>query len=238
MPEKLCPSQVSTCHSLRCSPLSSCLKLYKSRALPARLTGRAWYTAGTQWHLKLFGVAGQEGPVQPDGAWERRGCSGPHSLPGCMGTGPWSWTEGFELGLGRVFLLLGWLPIAPQRRTLRSTSWREIWKRCCDGTEQWLRAWCGTIPPWLCPTNLLADACKLSPSHQDQALDWKGLFKADLFFPIFTVLQPCCSVSGPLDEWCTLSLTGISYFPFRAVLIPPHRRKLSLNSSSPCSSFR
>lgn len=49
-----------------------------------------------------FGVVGQEGPVQPPGAWER-----PRSLPGCMGTGPWSWTEGLELGLGRVFPLLG-----------------------------------------------------------------------------------------------------------------------------------
>lgn len=33
--------------------------------------------------------------------------SGPRSLPGCMGTGPWSWTEGLELGLGRLFPLLG-----------------------------------------------------------------------------------------------------------------------------------
>lgn len=52
------------------------------------------------------GVAGQEGS-------QRQQCLGHAallclgSLPACMGTGPGSWTEGLELGLGRVFTLLG-----------------------------------------------------------------------------------------------------------------------------------
>lgn len=57
--------------------------------------------------LEAVLVAGQGGPAPPHSAWEGPGCPGPHRLPAGMGTGHWPWTEGLELGLGRVFPLLG-----------------------------------------------------------------------------------------------------------------------------------
>lgn len=75
-------------------------KLHKSRALPA------WFTReglGYSRRLVTLEVV-LEWLVKKD-LWP--GCPRPHSLPACRGTGPWPWTEGLELGLGRVFLLLG-----------------------------------------------------------------------------------------------------------------------------------
>jgi hypothetical protein len=77
--------------------------------------------------------------MQPPGAWEGPGSlhlpsHRPHSLPACVARGPWCLTERLKVGLGRVFSLLGRLPIVPQQ-TLKVHHWEKSEREAAMGTE-------------------------------------------------------------------------------------------------------